>query len=466
MILLLSCFEQHKFATFQLNHSHTGNDYRSFGRGIEDGLKRRLSGTSIVKTEEYSPEAGYELKGFEIGDDQKGKRPKQEVLDDSSIYIGPTWLAGRKGDFRPSGCRMSLPRRDLNQVAGQQNKFGMPSISKPKPCKSLDQLVAKPPYFFYGNVGNVSHDSWNKISQFLYAIEPEFVNTQFFSALNRKEGYLHNLPSKNRFHILPKPPMTIEEAIPYTKKWWPSWDTRKQLSCISSETSGTSQLCDRLEKVLVDSQGLLSYEQKTDILHQCRTLNLVWVGQYKLAPIEPEHLERILGYPLNHTRVPEYSFIERLQSLRHCFQIDTLGYHLSVLKSMFPKGLTMLSLFSGIGGAELTLHQLGIHLKAVVAVEISETKRNILKRWWHNTGQTGELVQIDNIQKLASSKLECLIEKFGGFDFVICQNPCSHSSSYSKMVADDSGLTGFDFSLFCEFVRVLQCVRSTMERRR
>lgn len=458
--------DKHSSATFRLNHSHTGNDYRSFGKGMEDGLKRRSSGTFMVKTEEYSPEAVSQLRAVDIGDDHKGKRPKQESLDDSSAYIGPTWIEGRKGDHKFSSCRMPLPRRDLNQVAGQLNKFGMSSISKPMPCKSLDQLVAKPPYFFYGNVTNVSHDSWNKISQFLYALEPEFVNTQFFSALNRKEGYIHNLPSENRFHILPKPPMTIEEVIPYTKKWWPSWDTRKQLSCISSETSGISQLCDRLGKILVDSRGLLSFEQQRDILHHCRTLNLVWVGQCKLSPIEPEHLERILGYPLNHTRVPEYSLIERLQSLRHCFQIDTLGYHLSVLKSMFPKGLTMLSLFSGIGGAELTLHQLGIHLKGVVSVEISETKRNILKKWWHNTGQTGELVQIDDIQKLASSKLESLIEKFGGFDFVICQNPCTYSSRNSKMVADGDSLTGFDFSLFCEFVRVLHRVRSTMERRR
>lgn len=459
--LLVSCFMQH---SVRLNLSHTGSDYRPFCQGREDGLKRRSLGTFMVKTE-YGLEANSQMRGAEIGVDHKGKRPKQESLDDSTAYIGPTWLEGRKGDQKFSSCRIPLPHRDLNRSAGHQNKFGTTRISKPKPCKSLGLVVAKPPLFFYGNVANVSQDSWNKISQFLYALEPELVNTQFFSALNRKEGYIHNLPSENRFHILPKPSMTIEEVIPNTKKWWPSWDTRKQLSCISSETSGITQLCDRLGKILIDSRGLLSFEQQRDILHQCRTLNLVWVGKYKLGPIEPEHLERILGYPLNHTQAPEYSLVERLESLRHCFQIDTLGYHLSVLKSIFPEGVTMLSLFSGIGGSELALHQLGIRLKGVVSVEISETKRNILKRWWHNTGQTGELVQIDDIQKLASSKLERLIEKFGGFDFIICQNPCTHSSKYPKMVADGDSLAGFDFSLFCEFVRVLQRVRSKMERR-
>jgi hypothetical protein len=60
----------------------------------------------------------------------------------------------------------------------------------------------------------MSHGRKKKMSQFLYDIEPEFVNTEFFSALNRIKGYIHNLPTENRFHILPKPPLTIEDAIP------------------------------------------------------------------------------------------------------------------------------------------------------------------------------------------------------------------------------------------------------------
>lgn len=372
---------------------------------------------------------------------RKGKRPKQEYVDDPSSFLGPTWLE--------------------EKVNPDLTDFGMP---KSNPRRSLTGVVAKAPYFFYGNLGNLSHESWVKISKFLYSLEPEFVNTHFFSALSRKEGYIHNLPAEERFHILPKPPMTIQDAIPHSEKWWPSWDTRKQLSCISSEVNGISQLCDRLGKTLTSSHGLLTSEQQRNILHHCRSLNLMWVGHNKLGPIAPECLESILGYPLNHTQAYS-SLIERLQSLRYCFQTDTLGYHLSVLKSMYPQGLTVLSIFSGIGGAEVSLHRLGIRLKAVVSVETSETKRRVLKNWWQRTGQSGELLQMEDIQRLTSSRLAGLIDKFGGFDFVICQNPCTQSLG-SKVAIDGDSISGFDFSLFCEFVRILQRVRTMLEKKR
>nr|QCU71288.1 domain rearranged methyltransferase [Paeonia suffruticosa] len=439
------------------------NQYSSTNGPYNDyGPKRHSSDTFAVKKEEYDPDA--ELRDFDFDFDHKGKRPKQESFDDSISSARPTWLESRKGNPLTIGSRTPLPRREFSQAPERPDKYGMPKLLNSSPSKSLNRMVAKPPYFFYGNVVNITPNNWAKISQFLYHLEPEYVNTQFFSAFTRKEGYVHNLPTEDRFHILPKPPMNIEDAIPHTRKWWPSWDTRKQLTCLSTETSGIFQLCDRLGKMLTSCQGLLSVEQQRDILHHCRTLNLVWVGEYKLGPVEPEHLECILGYPARHTQDARFNLIERLQSLKYCFQTDTLGYHLSVLKNMFPEGLTVLSVFSGIGGAEVTLHRLGIRLKGVVSVETCERKRDILLRWWRNSGQTGDLVQIEDIQKLASNKLESLIERFGGFDFVICQNRCV-SSSNSK-IGGDSDSPGFDFSLFYEFVRVLHSVRSKMERKR
>ncbi|KAK6265217.1 hypothetical protein QUC31_016054 [Theobroma cacao] len=370
----------------------------------------------------------------------KGKRPRQDYVDNTSSFLDPAWLE---------------EKIDPNII-----RFEMPRPFKSNSCKSVDKMVAKPPYFFYGNVVNMSPDCWAKVSQFLYGIEPEFVNTQFFSALSRIEGYVHNLPAGNRFNILPKSPLTIQDALPHTKKWWPSWDTRKQLSCMGCEVNGVSKLCDRLGKIVADSRGILSPDQQKDIFRHCKTSNLIWVGPYKLGLAEPGHWELILGYPLNHTKALENDSSRRLQLLEQSFQTDTLGYHLSVLKSMCPGGLTMLSVFSGIGGAVVTLHRLGIHLKGVVSVETSEARQSILRNWWQSTGQTGELVLIEDIQKLTSKKLENLIDKLGGFDFVICQN-----SSSSMTGPDDDRLPGFDFSLFYEFVRVLQRVRSMMERR-
>lgn len=435
---------------------------------IDNDLMERFTGAPFRDNDLMERFNGKRPKEEYIDEPSNFKRPKQEFDDDLNSYSGSAWPEIRQGVSGPActEARQGISKflqRQLNHRAKRQNAVAVPKLTKPISCSSVDEMVAKAPLFFYGNVMNLSHDSWIKVSQFLYAIEPEFVNTQSFSALSRKEGYVHNLPTAGRFHILLKPPMTIEEAIPHVKKYWPSWDTRKQLSCISSETIGVPQICDRLGKVLIDSRGMLSVEKQNELLHQCRSLNLIWVGRNKLAPVDPEHIERILGYPLNHTQADGFSLAERLLSLKHCFQTDTLAYHLSVLKSLFPGGLTLLSIYSGVGGAEITLHRLGIHLKSVVSIEPSETKRKILKQWWNNSGQTGELVQIEDIQKLSSSRLDSLIKKFGVFDFIICQNPYT-TSKHPTMPFAPEPVVSLDFSLFYEFVRVLQRVRSAIGR--
>ncbi|PHT82237.1 hypothetical protein T459_15252, partial [Capsicum annuum] len=418
-----------------------------------------------LDTSEYVDDLLEKLKGKRpkensIDENETLKRPKSESDEALSTSLGPAWqeILGLSNTTRTKVHRRAIHQRPRVLDCQDTQKLSMPN-----PCRSLDKMVAKAPYFFYGNVMNLSHDSWVRISQFLYSIEPEFVHTQLFSALSRKEGYVHNLPTENRVHIVPKPPMTIQEVVPSSKKWWPSWDTRQHLSCINSETSVLSHICDRLERTLSESQGYPSGDRQRDILFQCQMFNLVWVGRYKLAPVVPEQIERILGYPENHTRIAGFNLMERLLSLKHCFQIDTLAYCLSALKYLYPGGLTVLSIYSGIGGAEVALHRLGIPLKAVVSIESSEKNRRILKQWWSSSGQAGELVQLEDIHKLASNKVEVLIQQFGGFDFIICQNPCTYSSK-GNLAADIDSHASLDFMLFHEFVRVMQRVRSKMGR--
>jgi len=151
--------------------------------------------------------------------------------------------------------------------------------------------------------------------------------------------------------------------------------------------------------------------------------------------------------------------IDRLTKLKYCFQTDTIGYHLSVLKSMYPDGLRVLSVFSGVGGAEVALHRLGVRLKCVVSVEASEINRKILKRWWQNTGQTGALKQIGGIERLPSQTLENYMSQFGGFNIIIG----SHPGDVVRASSRDSSID-MDFNLFFEFVRVFQWVRSRMGR--
>ncbi|KAK6160941.1 hypothetical protein DH2020_004322 [Rehmannia glutinosa] len=453
-----------KYSSTSFSNSSVQINCRSLKRKKGDCLINQPFDSLYIKTEDYSDVASQagtsdlleKLKGkmpnAEHTDETNNcKKPKEELMEDSGSSVGRMWLESRIGNSTSTSNRATAQRRrgDMGSLE-EDRKSTMPI---PNPCRSLSSVVAKPPYFLYGNVTDLSHDSWVKISQFLYSIQPEFVNTQLYSALSRREGYVHNLPTEDRFHIFPKGPLTIEEALPRTRKWWPSWDNRKQINYINCETSGISYLCDRLGRMVAESKGLPPAEQQRDLIQHFQLKNLVWVGDNKLGPLEPEHIERIMGYPLHHTQVVGFGLPERLKSLRLSFQTDTLGYHLSVLRRLYPGGVAVLSFFSGIGGAEVALHRLGIRLKGVVSVEPSETKRKIVKKWWENTGQSGELIQIESIHKVSSNKLEALMKKFSGFDVIICQNPSS--------VADSDNLAGLDFSMFLEFVRVLQRVRST-----
>ncbi|RCV25729.1 hypothetical protein SETIT_5G188800v2 [Setaria italica] len=212
---------------------------------------------------------------------------------------------------------------------------------------------------------------------------PEFVNSKFFYAAARKRGYIHNLPIENRSPLIPVPPKTIiHDAFPQTKQWWPSWDTRRQFNYLQTCVS-SSKLTEQILCALASSEDPPSLGVQKYVLNECRTWNLTWVGRNKVAPLEPNEIEFLLGFPKDHTR--GISRTQRYRSLGNSFQVDTIAYHLSVLRDMFPNGMNVLSLFSGTGGAEVPLHRLGIRMKTVVSVEKSEVNRTVLKTWWEQT---------------------------------------------------------------------------------
>ena len=255
--------------------------------------------------------------------------------------------------------------------------FGLPFKQPQITHRNLTEAAIGPPFFYYENVALAPKGVWETISRFLYDIEPEYVDSKFFCSAARKRGYIHNLPIKNRFPLLPIPPKTIHEAFPSTKKWWPSWDARTHLNCIQT-CMASAKLTERIRTALAQSGDRPSESVIKWINYECRKWNLLWIGLHKVAPLEPDEIEMLLGFPRNHTR--GISRTERYKSLGNSFQVDTVAFHLSVLKDMFPNGITVLSLFSGIGGAEVALHRLGVRLKTVVSVELSETNRNVVKK--------------------------------------------------------------------------------------
>ncbi|KAK3033030.1 hypothetical protein RJ639_035656 [Escallonia herrerae] len=342
--------------------------------------------------------------------------------------------------------------------------FGVPSeVTELCPVfhRALPDAAIGPPYFYYENVALAPKGVWDTISRFLYDVEPEFVDSKYFCAAARKRGYVHNLPINNRFPLLPLPPRTIHDALPLTRKWWPEWDTRTKLNCLQT-CIGSAKLTERIRKALERWDGVPPLNVQKYVLDECRKWNLVWVGRNKLAPLEPDEVEMLLGFPRNHTRGGGISRTDRYKSLGNSFQVDTVAYHLSVLKDLFPGGINLLSLFSGIGGAEVALHRLGIRLKNVVSVEISEVNRNIQRSWWEQTNQTGNLIDLADVQQLNGDRLEQLMNSFGGFDLIIGGSPCNNLAGSNRVSRD--GLEGKESSLFFDYFRILDLVKCIMGR--
>ncbi|GMI99145.1 domains rearranged methylase 1 [Hibiscus trionum] len=334
--------------------------------------------------------------------------------------------------------------------------FGIPTDPYQITRRTLPEAAVGPPYFYYENVALAPKGVWRTMSRFLYEVEPEFVDSKYFCAAARKRGYIHNLPIANRAPLLPFPPRTIQEAFPSTKKWWPSWDTRTKLNCLQTCTA-TGSVTDSIRRALEphDDEPPLSVQKY--VFEKCRRWNLVWIGRNKVAPLEPNEVEMLLGFPRDHTRGGGANRKDRYKSLGNSFQVDTVAYHLSVLKDMFPSGINVLSLFSGIGGAEVALHRLGVPLKNVVSVEISEVNRNIVRSWWEETNQRGTLIDIPNVQELDGDRLERLMSRFGGFDLVIGGSPCNNLAGSNRLHRD--GLEGKESSLFFDYYRILNLVR-------
>ncbi|CAH2061605.1 unnamed protein product [Thlaspi arvense] len=188
-----------------------------------------------------------------------------------------------------------------------------------------------------------------------------------------------------------------------------------------------------IQPVNVDTSMFSGFYRKEVYVHDLPTENRCGIlTQPKLSMFDeknPEKLEYLMGYPPYHTAGVKLA--ERLKLLDYCFQTDTLGYHISGIKAY------------EVGGAEIALSRLRIHLRCV-------TSR-----------QTGELVQIEDIASVRTKTLEDLVERFGGFDLIICQNPpapadLSEGSSGTKACA-------FQYLLFQECVRIIRRARDVME---
>uniref|UniRef100_A0ACD5Z0H4 Uncharacterized protein n=1 Tax=Avena sativa TaxID=4498 RepID=A0ACD5Z0H4_AVESA len=430
----------------------TGRCYDSFGgrkkaRLMEESKKKRkcygggAQGSRSPLDEEPMPlprtMVGFSLPGY-MPRTVSRRLPKQ------------AWMKNKRNQSPLDEEPMPLP----NPMVG----FNLPGVMLRTVSRRLPKQAIGPPYFYFENVALAPKGTWTKISRFLYDIAPEFLDSKYICAAARKRGYIHNLPIESRVELLGRPPKTIFEAFPHYEKWWPYWDHREQFNCLLTSVA-SAKITEQIQRDLASSSNPPPPSVQEYVMKECKKWNLVWVGKNRVAPLEPDEFEYLLGFPIDHTR--GLSNKKRYKSLGNSFQVDSVAWHLSVLKDMFPNGVNVLSLFTGIGGGEIALHRLGIHMRTVISVEIDEDNRRILRRWWNQT-QTGTLIEIPDVKSLNDDKIASLVDRFGGFDLVIGGSPCNNLAGSNRHHRD--GLEGEHSSLFYHYFNILYAVKSAMAR--
>ncbi|MCL7043008.1 hypothetical protein MKW94_013358 [Papaver nudicaule] len=311
-------------------------------------------------------------------------------------------------------------------------------ILKPTLGRRLPNVVAGPPYIYLEKCGFPPQNWSNNTSSLLHNLELEFVDSKSFCAIAKNCGYFHNLPMNKRSRLLPILPLTIKEALPHTSEWWPSWDSRIQFESLRTCYRNPKPV-ETIRKAFESCGGgePPSYIQKI-ILGECQRNNLVWIGRNRVSLLDLKEMESLLGYPIDYTR--------------------GVAYHLSVLKELFPSGISVLSIFPGLGGAAIALYRLGVPLKLVVTVENVESNRRIFRNWWDSTEQRGMLIDnMTNVNMLTSEVLENLVGLHGGFDLIIGGSQYNDTTGRSRDYLEE-----YNSSLFHEYSRILDKVRCLM----
>ncbi|XP_024539212.1 DNA (cytosine-5)-methyltransferase DRM1A isoform X2 [Selaginella moellendorffii] len=331
--------------------------------------------------------------------------------------------------------------------------FGIPG--QPPRSRTLPSSSLPPPFFYFENVAIMPRGSWEDITRFLDGIEPELVNSKWFCAASRPRGYVHNLPVKGR-RALPPGPMTIQELVPGMENVRPPWDKRVKLNCITTSS-------DRAARVQASAEAFYNDDDvDPQVFLDMKRANLVWRGRGILAPLEVQELEVVQGFDVGHTSSGQ-SPAERIKALGNAMQVHTVAWHLSVLAALFPTGIRVLSLFSGIGGIEVALEKLGIPIKFLVSVETNADCHRVLRSWWHRTRQRGTHIVLGDVTELSRERIEELAARAGGgFDLVAGGSPCNNFSGNNR--TSRTGITGDKSRLFFDYVRILTTVRSIMAK--
>ncbi|GAQ78775.1 S-adenosyl-L-methionine-dependent methyltransferases superfamily protein [Klebsormidium nitens] len=300
---------------------------------------------------------------------------------------------------------------------------------------------------------------WDVMQRHARGIPPELIDSVKYSVATRKRKYAHNIPRAGRTTLPPLAPLRISEMWPEYHSNFPDWDRRKitdKLNMINTKELHPLSLS-ALNRKLRNNENLTAKE-RDDI----RSNNLIFTSPTSVANIHAEEVERIMGFPEGHTRcgIPRG---EVFKALGNAFQVDTIADVISPLHTYFrsiPGGISVLSLFDGIGGAGVAVHRRAVPIKRYISVENNEHCRTVVQNWWKRNGldRTGCLEFIDDVRLLTTRKIAELVAA-GPLDLLVGGSPCNQLTGNNRgpnnTAGGRSGLFGRESRLFLDFFRVL-----------
>ena len=112
-----------------------------------------------------------------------------------------------------------------------------------------------------------------------------------------------------------------------------------------------------------------------------------------------------------------------------------------------------ISLFSGIGGFEYTIHKKWKDAECLFFSEIKETAIDVYKHHYPSHNNLGDITNIteESINMILTNKGQC--------DLLVAGFPCTNLSSFANIKGDNSGLNGKKSKLFYEMLRIIKIVK-------
>ncbi|KAE8657675.1 DNA (Cytosine-5)-methyltransferase DRM1/2 isoform 2 [Hibiscus syriacus] len=167
--------------------------------------------------------------GYDFWKRKKQRKLEKKLLneDDHAIHL-PNPMIGSGVPTEPDQItQRTLPEDAIGSpyfnyeqihLSNPMIGFGVHTKSDQITQRTLPEDVIGSPYFYYENVALSPVNVWTGISQYLFNVEPEFVDSKHFHAATLKRGYIHNMPIENRFPLILFSLRTIHDIFPLTKK--------------------------------------------------------------------------------------------------------------------------------------------------------------------------------------------------------------------------------------------------------